>query len=298
METVGFIGLGNMGGPIASRLVQRGFAVLGYDRDSQALERAVVAGCRAAADIREIADTCEIVLACLPTAEICRAVALGDEGVAAGARIKIYIETSTFGAAVAEELAAGLAGAGIALIDAPVVGAVMALERGTLGVLAAGAPPAFAAARPVLEAFAGKLFHLGDKPGMAQVGKVMSNAVSYAALIATCEAMTMGMKAGIAPAMALDIINQGSGMNFFSSVVAPNYLLQGRFTGTGAIEIGYKDVKLFLEEAAKLQAPAPVAEAISALQKTILASGPAGRDTMTYIHYFTDLAGLPRLPEA
>jgi 3-hydroxyisobutyrate dehydrogenase-like beta-hydroxyacid dehydrogenase len=297
MARIGFIGLGNMGGPIAMRMARRGLPMLVHDSNPAAQAQAVAAGCEAAESVRDVADQCEIVFACLPTAEVCQAVALGPRGIAGGGKIKIYVETSTFGAVVAETMAAGLAAVGITLLDAPVVGAVMALERDTLGVLLAGPKTAFEIARPCIESFAGKIFYLGDTAGMAQVGKVMSNAVSYATLIATCEALAMGMKGGIDPSLALDIINQGSGMNFFSSVVAPNYLLKGRFTGTGSIQIGCKDVKLFLEEAAKLQSPAPVAAAIALIQKTIVASGPADRDTMTYIHYFTDLAGIPRLPE-
>jgi 3-hydroxyisobutyrate dehydrogenase-like beta-hydroxyacid dehydrogenase len=104
----------------------------------------------------------------------------------------------------------------------------------------------------------------------------------------------MGLKAGLDMQSAVDIINQGSGANFFSQRMFPNFMLKGKFTGTGAIEIGLKDVKLFLQEAASLDMETPVAAAICDIQKAVVDSGPAGRDTMTYLHYFTDLAGLPR----
>lgn len=294
MQRVGFIGVGAMGGPIAARMVERGIPVLAYDRNPEALAEVRRRGCAVASSSREIVDECEIVIACLPTVDICKTVALGPDGVVDGRKVKIYVETSTIGAPAAVEIAEGLAAGGITLIDAPVVGAIMALEAGTLGVLASGPRHAFERVEPMLATFAGRLFHLGDQAGMGQVGKVMSNAVSYACLLSTCEAVAMGMKAGIDMGTTLDIINQGSGANFFSQRVAPNYMLKGRLGGTGTMEIGAKDVKLFIEEAQRLGAGTPVADAISAIQQMVIASGPAGRDTMTYIHYFTDLAGLPR----
>ncbi|WP_060613604.1 MULTISPECIES: NAD(P)-dependent oxidoreductase [Pseudomonas] len=296
MDRVGFIGVGAMGCPIAVRLVEKGLSVLAYDRNPQALANAVQGGCEAAESLREVIDRCEVVVACLPTIDVCKAVALGPDGVAEGRKVKIYIETSTFGATAASEIAHGLAARGITLIDAPVVGGVMALEAGTLGVLASGPGDAFERVKPILASFAGRLFYLGDKAGMSQSGKVMSNAVSYACLLATCEAVAMGMKAGIDMETSLDIINQGSGANFFSQRVAPNYILKGKLHGTGAMSIGVKDVKLFIEEATSLGSGTIVAQAVSEIQQTVMATGPAERDTMTYIHYFTDLAGLARTP--
>ena len=296
-DMIGFIGVGSMGCPIAARMVERGLKILAYDRDPEALAKAEAAGVGTAGSVVEVVDQCEIVFACLPTVDVCKAVALGPGGVADGKTVRIYIETSTMGMAAAADIADGLTAKDITLIDAPVVGAVMALERGTLGVLAAGPEAAFEKVRFALDSFAGRLFYLGARAGMGQVGKVMSNAVSYAALVATCEALALGMKGGIDLETALAIINQGSGANFFSQIVAPNYIAKGRFSGTGPIETGVKDVSLFLDLARDLEVKALVAEAILNIQKIVTESGPAGRDTMTYIHYFTDLVGLPRIEE-
>jgi 3-hydroxyisobutyrate dehydrogenase-like beta-hydroxyacid dehydrogenase len=294
METVGFIGVGAMGGAIAARMVERGVPVLAYDRNPTVLQGMVARGVSAAASTREVVDTCEIVFACLPTTDVCKSVALGADGVAGGRKVRIYVETSTFGGKTATEIAEGLAAKNITLLDTPVVGGVISLENGTLGVLSSGPKDAFERAKFALDAFAGRLFYLGENVGMAQAAKVMSNAVTYACVVATCEAVAMGLKAGLDMQTAVDIINQGSGANFFSQRMFPNFMLKGKYSGTGAIEIGSKDVKLFLEEAERLGMETPVARAISAIQKVVLESGPSGRDTMTYFHYFTDLAGLPR----
>jgi len=294
MDRVGFIGIGIMGSAIAKRMLQHGVPVLAYDKNPEALAKFVAAGGELATSIREVVDQTEIVFACLTTADICREVAFGAEGVSGGKRIKIYIETSTLGGAVAAEFATALEKFGIAYLDSPVVGGAVAAEAGTLGVLTAGPRAAFDRAEFALNAFAGRLFYLGETAGMGQAGKVVNNAVGYAAFLATCEAVAVGMKAGLDMETAIAIINQGSGANFFSQRVFPNYILKGKFDGTGAIEIGVKDVNYFLEEAKRLNVPIPMASAVSELQHRVLAAGPPGRDTMTMLHYFTDLAGLPR----
>ncbi|MFA5630595.1 MAG: NAD(P)-dependent oxidoreductase [Porticoccaceae bacterium] len=294
MEQVGFIGVGMMGGAIATRMIENGVPVLAYDNNPDTLQKMCDKGATAAASVRDIADRCEIVFACLPNAEICRAVALGDGGVAGGGKVRIYIETSTVGGAEIIRLADDMARQGVTLLDSPVVGGVGACEQGRLGVLTSGPKDAFERAKPALESFAGKLFFLGDKAGVGQAGKVVNNSVAYAAVLATSEAVALGLKAGLSMETALAIINQGSGANFFSERVFPETILKGIFEGTGAIEIGVKDVKCFLDEADHLGMDTPVAKAINGIQKTILDAGPPRRDTMTIFHYFTDLAGLPR----
>lgn len=295
MEVVGFIGVGAMGGAIAERLVQRGVEVHGYDINPETLKTFARAGGRAANSTKQVVDQCEVVFACLPNADICKEVAFAPAGVEGGERVKIYVETSTIGVSVARELAERLGKKGITLIDAPVVGAQTALAAGTLGVLASGPRVEFERVKPILECFAGKLFHLGTEPGMGQSAKVMSNSVTWASVLATCEALAVGMKAGIDLETAIAVINQGSGANFFSQRVVPQTILRGKLSGTGAIEISVKDVALFIEEAKRLHTATPVAGAISSIQHDILKSGPGGRDAMTVVNYFMDLAQLPRI---
>jgi 3-hydroxyisobutyrate dehydrogenase-like beta-hydroxyacid dehydrogenase len=295
MEQVGFIGVGAMGGAIVARMLQHGVPVLAYDTNPQALARARSRGAATAASIREVVDSTEIVFACLPDAPICRAVALGPGGVIEGSKVKVYADTSTVGGATSVAIAAALAARSITFLDAPVVGGVISAEAGTLGILAAGPTSAFGRVKPVMESFAGRVFYLGEKPGMAQVGKVVNNAVGYAALYATFEAVAVGLKAGIDIETLVGIINQGSGANFHTQKIFPAYIIPHKFEGTGAVEIGVKDLKCFLEEARRLHAETPMANAVTSVGVQAAESGPAGRDTMTLFHYFCDLAGVPRL---
>jgi 3-hydroxyisobutyrate dehydrogenase-like beta-hydroxyacid dehydrogenase len=198
------------------------------------------------------------------------------------------------GGAVAVELADALAKRGITFLDSPVVGGVIALESGSLGVVVSGPKAAYERVKALFDTFAGRVFYLGEKAGMAQVGKVVNNAVGYASLYASFEAVAVGLKAGIDIETCVAIINQGSGANFHTQRIFPAYIIPGKFSGTGAVEIGVKDVKCFLEEAKRLDAETPMAKSVSALGARAAESGPPGRDTMTLFHYFCDLAGVPR----
>lgn len=294
MEQVGFLGVGAMGGAIAARLVQNGVPVLAYDPNNEVLARARAKGATTAESVEDVVNRAEIVFACLPDAKVCRQVALGVGGVVEGTKVRIYADTSTVGGSTSTEIADGLARRGIEFLDSPVVGGVIAAESGTLGVLVAGPQAAFARVKPAYDAFAGRTFYLGEKPGMAQVGKVVNNAVGYASLYATFEAVAVGLKAGIDIETLIGIINQGSGANFHSQRIFPAYIIPRKFEGTGAVEIGVKDLKCFLEEARRLHAQTPMADAVTAVGVRAAESGPPGRDTMTLFHYFCDLAGVPR----
>jgi 3-hydroxyisobutyrate dehydrogenase-like beta-hydroxyacid dehydrogenase len=294
MQRVGFIGVGAMGRPLAERLLSSGIAVHAFDRDPDVMAAAIAAGVTGANSAREVCDANEVVFACLPTAEICRAVALGPEGAAGSAKLKIYIDMSTFGGTTAVEMAQGLREHGIAFLSAPIVGGAVNLRAGTVGVLVSGDRNAFDQTRVAFEAFGGRLFYLGEDPATSQAAKVMNNAAAYAAFLGTCEAVSLGMKAGLDMETAVAIINSGSGKSFWSELVFPGFMLRGRYDGTGAMEIGVKDVVLFLKEAERLRVETPMANATSDLQHTVLDAGKPGRDTLETFHYFSDLAGLPR----
>jgi 3-hydroxyisobutyrate dehydrogenase-like beta-hydroxyacid dehydrogenase len=294
MQTVGFIGVGIMGGAIAEQMIEKGYSVLAYDKNPQILAGACAKGAAQAESVRDIVDRAEVVFACLPTPEISKAVATGPDGVAGGSAVKVYMELSTLGGDTAIALAEALNEKGIAYVDGTVVGPAFSVKAGTLGLLAAGPKDDFERVRAICESFAGRTFYLGERIGMAQVAKVVANAVSYAGLYASFEAVAVGLKAGIDIESLIGIINQGSGANFHTQKIFPAYIIPGRFEGTGAVEIGVKDVKLFLAEASRLNAETPMAKSVSALSVRAAESGPPGRDTMTLFHFFCDLAGVPR----
>src|SRR5712691_10848392 len=209
---VGFIGVGRMGNHMAGRLVEAGYRVTVYDTNETAMARLVQRGAERAESAAAVASAAETVLVSLPTPDIVRAVALGPAGVAAGTKVKTFVDLSTTGPRVAAAVAEGLAAKGIVAVDAPVSGGPSGAEKGTLAVMVACPRPLAEQLRPIIGVI-GKYFYIGEKPGMGQTMKVINNLMSAAAQAITAEAMVMGAKAGLDAQTMVDVINSGSGRN-------------------------------------------------------------------------------------
>jgi 3-hydroxyisobutyrate dehydrogenase-like beta-hydroxyacid dehydrogenase len=253
-EHYGFIGLGNMGTPMASRLLDAGHTLTVYDVRADAIAPLVAKGARAAASAAAVASAAETVFVSLPTPAIVRAVALGPDGVASGNRVRTFVDLSTTGARMAQEIAAGLAGHEIAAIDAPVSGGVAGARAGTLAVMVSGPADRCAALTPALEVI-GKVFYLGEAAGLGQTMKLCNNLVSAAVFAAACEAVVTGVKAGLDPAQMIAVLNASSGKSDATERKFPKAVLPGTFGLGFSAGLMTKDVKLYLDEAAALGLP-------------------------------------------
>jgi len=262
-ETIGFVGLGNMGAPMAGRLLDAGHALVVFDVSARATAPLVERGARLAHSVAEVASLCQTVLTSLPTPDIVSAVALGEGGVSTGSRVERLIELSTSGPRVAARVAEGLAAKRIAFIDAPVSGGVAGARAGTLAVMAACERVEFDRVRPLLAAI-GKPFHVGVKPGLGQMMKLVNNLLSGAALAISSEAMLLGAKAGLDPDIMVEVINAGSGRNSATQDKFPKSILPRRFDAGFATRLMFKDLKLCLEEAEALGLTLWVANAVRA----------------------------------
>ncbi len=204
---IGFIGLGNMGFPMAGRLAAAGRELVVYDTRGEVVERATKFGARGAASPRQVADEAEIVMASLPSLPASEEVA-GE--VAGGTKIELFVDLSTVGSDVAQRNHAALAAAGVAALDAPVSGGVSGAQRGALAIMVSGPRAAFATAEALLDEL-GRPFFVGEKPGAAQTMKLVNNLMAATTLAATAEVMVMGVKAGLDAQTMLDVLNAGSG---------------------------------------------------------------------------------------
>ena len=258
---LGFIGLGKMGVPMASRLIAAGYQLTVYDIRKEGVDALVAKGATAAASPAAVASAVETVLLSLPDPAIVRKVALGADGVIAGARVKTMLDLSTTGAGAAQEIAAGLAARGIAGVDAPVSGGVTGAVNGTLAVMVACPKPLFDALEPMLKHI-GKVFFIGERPGMGQTMKLANNFLSATAMAATSEAIAFGVKAGIDPATMVDVINAGSGRNTASESKFPKAILPRTFDFGFTTYLMHKDVKLCIEEATAAGVAMPVATVV------------------------------------
>ncbi|HET7848182.1 MAG TPA: NAD(P)-dependent oxidoreductase [Pseudolabrys sp.] len=251
---IGFIGLGNMGGPMARRLIEAGHSLVVYDTRNDAAAPLVALGAKLASSAQDVADRVETVMASLPSLQISEKVATGEGGVIHGKRIKCFIDLSTTGSRVAAKIAAELAKKNIVQIDSPVSGGVGGATKGTLAVMVSGPKTEVDKVKDVLAAF-GKVFIIGEKPGMAQTMKLANNFLSATAMAATAEAVAMGVKAGLDPAVMIDVINAGSGRNTASEQKFPQTILPRTFNYGFGTALMLKDVKLCFEEARNLDAP-------------------------------------------
>jgi len=257
-KLTGFVGVGNMGNPMATRLIEAGKPVLAYDANAQAIQALAGRGAQAAASLQALGDSAGTVLLSLPTPDIVLAVA---RNLATGKAVKQVIDFSTIGPAAATEVARILGDSGIVYVDAPVSGGVPGAVAGTLALMVSCPKSVFDGLLPLLQIF-GKPFHVGEQSGQAQIMKLANNLLSAAAIAISSEAMVMGVKGGLDPRVMLEVINAGSGRNSATQDKFPRAILPGTFDygfGTG---LAYKDVRLCVDEAEKLGVPMVLGAAV------------------------------------
>lgn len=288
---IGFVGLGNMGQPMASRLADAGYALTVYDVRSDVLEALRTKGARIAGSLAEVASAVDTVLLSLPTPDIVREVALGPRGVGAGTKVRTLIDLSTTGATVAREIASALAAKGITAVDAPVSGGVAGAVKGTLAVMAACPRALFADIQPMLQHI-GKVFFVGERPGMGQTMKLANNLLSATALAATAEAIVFGVKAGLDPRVMVDVINAGSGRNSASQDKFPRAILTGTFDYGFTTRLMYKDLELCRDEAAAAGVSMQVADAVRELWRQTHAEVGPDEDFTTIVKLVERRAGV------
>lgn len=245
---IAFLGLGQMGAPMAERLLQSGFSLSVFDPSPERVALLKAAGASAGTSPRDAAKGCDIVFACLPSPEVSLVVAIGPEGVLSGARPSVYVEMSTIGSAAVQEIATAADELGSFVLDAPVSGGPRGARAGTLTTMVAGSNHAFGIAREALDTIAGNVFHVGDTPGQGQVAKLVNNMISATAMAVSFEATTMGVKAGIDPDTLIDLINASTGRTGATLDKFPASILTGTFDYGGKLATMYKDVMLCLEE--------------------------------------------------
>lgn len=271
---IGFIGLGNIGSPMARRLIEQGHDLVVFDIADDAVAALKSLGAQGVSSPREVADRAETVLASLPTPQVSIEVATGPDGVAEGTRVRRLVDLSTIGSTTAQTIRGRLEPRGIAYIDSPISGGVSGARNGTLTLMVSGPAADVDAALPVLETL-GNPFRLGEHPGAGQTMKLVNNMLAATALAATAEAVVMGVKAGLDPAVMIDTLNAGSGANTATRDKFPRAVLPRKFDYGFATGLMLKDVRLFLDEARALGLPTEVADAVARIwEHTAAQMGP------------------------
>jgi 3-hydroxyisobutyrate dehydrogenase-like beta-hydroxyacid dehydrogenase len=287
---IGFVGLGQMGGPMSRRLLAAGHELVVHDVRAEAMAALVAEGAEAAGSPAEVAARAEVVLVSLPTPQVVRAVALGPDGLVHGRALRTYVDLSTTGQAIAVEVAAALAERGIVTLDAPVSGGVRGAVAGTLAVMVAGPAAELERVRAVLEVF-GRVFHVGERPGLGQLMKLANNYLSATAIVATAEAIVLGVKGGLDPATMLEVINASTGRNTASEDKFPRQILSGNYAAGFTTGLLTKDLGLCAAAAQALGVPMPVAAEVHDQWRRAVAELGADADITTIVTCVERAAG-------
>lgn len=287
-KVVGFLGLGNMGAPMASNLLKAGFSVVVWNRTESKARPLLEKGAVWADSPQRVAEKSDVVITMLADAHAVREVLLGPEGVAASNRRGLRIlEMSTISPADSVAIAQELSKRGIVMLDSPVSGSAKAAADAALTVIAGGDPSVVESLKPVLQAMAKNVFHMGPN-GTGCYMKLVNNVVLAAVLAGFSEAFVLGKKAGLPPQKMLDVILQGSArcplLEFKGKAI-----VEGNFVPTFALRLMQKDLSLALATADEVKAQMPLTSFLNELHQAAIAAGLGDRDFSSIVQVFEGL---------
>jgi 3-hydroxyisobutyrate dehydrogenase len=280
-QTIGFIGLGHMGGGMAANLAAKGFAVRAFDLSEEALVRAVEAGCTRVASAAEAAEGADAVVTMLPAGKHVREVY--ESALLEAPRGTLLLDCSTIDVATAKEVAQMAADRGLVAVDAPVSGGIAAANAGTLTFMVGGSDEAFARAQPILAAMGKAVIHAGAN-GAGQAAKVCNNMILGAEMIATCEAFALAEKLGLEADKFFAIASVSSGQSWSLTSycpvpgVGPETPADRDYQGGFATALMLKDLNLSQEAAASVGAGTPMGARARELYQAFADAGNGGLD--------------------
>ena len=290
---IGFLGLGNMGGPMAHNLVKAGHQLTVFDLSETAVANLVAAGATAAPSIAELARSdVEMIITMLPAAPHVKSVYLGENGLLANINNQVrLIDSSTIDPMSAREVASAAEKQGNRMIDAPVSGGTGGATAGTLTFMVGGDKADFDAALPVLEAMGKNIVHCGPT-GNGQVAKVANNMLLAITMIGTAEAMNLGVSLGMDPAVLAGIINTSSGRNWSSDTYNPypgvleTAPSSRGYTGGFGTDLMLKDLGLATEAAKQVRQPVILGGLAQQLYQTFSSQGNGALDFSAIIKMY------------
>ena len=280
-EQFGFIGLGQMGGPMAGNIAANGFPLTVYDKaGTQGLAPESTQLGADAADVARIADT---VFLSVPDGEV-SLIVVNEIVASVDRRTSVIIDLSTIGPAAAREANARCKAAGITYIDAPVSGGQAGARAGTITIMLAGPKAVVDLHQDVLSGFAKNVFHVGEEAGQGQAVKILNNFLSGTAMVASTEAVLYGLSQGIDMKTILDVVNVSTGQNTATADKFPRRILTETFDAGFATALLTKDVNLFVDNAREAGTPTKIAEAITEVWDKTNDALPGSDITMVYRH--------------
>ena len=291
-KTLGVIGLGSMGFGAAVTALRNGVPTIGLDTRAEARARFEAEGGRSAESLDALGPQCDAVLVLVVNAAQTEEVLFGAGGLAATmTRGSVVICSATVDPSLPPVWQQRLAERGLWLIDGPVSGGATKAAAGQMTMMASGAPEAFAAAGGLLDAIAGKVYRLGDVPGIGSTVKMVNQHLAGVHIASACEAMALGMRAGADPRALYEVICNSAGMSWMFQNRVP-HILDGDYTPLSAVNIFIKDLGIVLDAARKLSFPLPLAAAAHQIYLATAAAGHGAEDDSAVIKFYAGLAGI------
>jgi 3-hydroxyisobutyrate dehydrogenase len=293
---VGVIGLGSMGLGVARTLLAKGFEVHACDVRAEVVQAFAKEGGVAAAGPAALGAAVPIAITLVVNADQTEQVLFGPDGAASklvpGA---VVIASATVAPEYAIDLGKRLAARGILMIDAPVSGGAARAAKGEMTIMASGVPEAFDKAQAVLDAIATKVYRLGDEPGPGSKVKMINQLLAGVHIAAACEAMALGIKAGVDPRTLYEVISNSAGASWMFQNRVP-HILDGDYTPLSAVNIFVKDLGIVLDSARKMTFPLPITASAHQLYLAAAAHGHGLEDDAAVVKVFQALTGI-ELPQ-
>lgn len=290
--TIGFLGLGTMGGPMARNILRKGYVVKGFDLMSSALDSHVAAGGVASSSLLDLATGCDVVITMLPDGPDVERAVLGEDGLASAMRSgSVLIDMSTIDPAVTRRIGQALSEHGIDMVDSPVGKTVDHAVAGTLTLMVGGDPQVIERVRPVLDCMGSDFFHCGAL-GMGEALKLTNNFLAATILSATSEALVLGAKAGLSLELMTNVMKTTMAWNNQLAVALPKKGLAGDFSAGFMVRLGEKDQRLAIAMGNALGVQTPVGAAAYATLTQAANSGFSELDVTSVLRLHETQAGV------
>jgi 3-hydroxyisobutyrate dehydrogenase len=288
---LGLIGLGNIGEPICRHLIKEGYAVFVYDVDREAVAQLEDTTAEPAESPRALASVADVVLLSLPNSAVVEEIVLGEDGLLESLSPgKVVIDTSSSKPSSTRIISRRLAGVGIDMLDAPVSGGVIKARKGNLAVMVGGKREVFERCSPILQAFGGQIFFLGDH-GTGHLTKALNNLLSATTLASAAEAVILAEKAGLSPEQFVEVINASNGRSYSTEVKFPKYILDRSFEDGFATALMNKDLKIALEAAAEMDFPMLIGSTVAQVWQAAVAQGNGARNHTEIYAFLEHMTG-------
>jgi len=290
-KTIGFIGIGTMGKPMALNLIKAGYPLIAYDLNPKPLEELKANGAAIGQSIKKVAGQSDIIITMLPKSEDVEEVMLGEQGVIGGVKSSsiIIIDMSTIDASVSRNIAQVFLAKNIKMLDAPVSGGYLRAEAGTLSIMVGGDEKIYQGCLELFKAMGKNIFYCGPN-GNGEVVKIVNNLLGAIQAAASAEVLSMGVKAGVDFKVLTDVIGASSGTNDFIKFAGPAKAFKGDFEPGFTVDLMYKDLGLAMTLSREQGVPVLMGALTHQMYLYMKSSGLGKKDFSIVTKMFEDLS--------